>query len=190
MQPRLPNGSGVQFSVDTDIMLSYGRKRVTIEFDLLPAYDFSSNVDDQTRAVLERLRASWNLERDILRRGRDLFLPGKSPIIELIAIKAAELSNGDILNAFRKFLTLMEGMNRININFSNQDRYPFAVMKIVDAVNPYCNFADGLDTTHVNNFVTRASDTLKALDRVENSGYGFHDSNALKDFMDFFATAA
>ncbi|CAG7723431.1 unnamed protein product, partial [Allacma fusca] len=48
MQPRLPNGSGVQFSVDTDIMLPSGRKRVTIEFDLLPAYDFSSNVDDQT----------------------------------------------------------------------------------------------------------------------------------------------
>ncbi|CAG7838282.1 unnamed protein product [Allacma fusca] len=182
LMPPLQNGFGVQFSFETTIIgQSTDPKAVTIEFELLPAYDFSSNVDEQTQTVLKKLGLSTNLVMDnnmysgslsektvefvknqsdfvhnVIRlaklwdmklledvrrlRDGDSDISERSSIIELIAIHAAQRSEGDILESFRTFLYLMMDIRRVNINFSNQNCDQFLGMKIIDGVNPYRNY--------------------------------------------------
>ncbi|CAG7678306.1 unnamed protein product [Allacma fusca] len=222
-----PSEYSIQFSVDTIIMLPTGPKQVTIDFDLLPAYDFCSNVDQQTRMVLDKIRMSrdratdnykfsgslaektvefvnsktdfvrrfirltklWDTKLRVDRQKRDenWNISGRSSIIELIAIQAAEKSGDNILEAFRKFLELMMNLNMIKINFSKQDPDQYSTMTIIDTVNPYHNYADGLKASHVNGYVARASDSLRALQHAETSGVNY--DKAMKDFMAYFATA-
>ncbi|CAG7716622.1 unnamed protein product [Allacma fusca] len=220
---------GVQFSMETVIELPEpGRKKpVTISFDLLPAYDFHSNVDQQRFKVLEKINMSrdregdnykysgslsektveivnkksdfvhcvirlaklWDkkLKDDLEQRDGEWKISGRSSIIELIAIQTANESGGNILEALRKFLERMMNLNKIKINFSEQDYHRNSAMMIIDAVNPYHNYADGLTTTHVNDYAARASKSLRALANVEKSDFNY--DKALEDFMADFAKA-
>ncbi|CAG7727664.1 unnamed protein product [Allacma fusca] len=123
-----------------------------------------------THSVI-RLAKLWDskLKVELQESGNKFHFSGRSSVIELIAIHAANLQEkkANLLEAFRRFLNLIENIDDIQINFCNSTIYPKDLKPgIFDSINPYNNYADKIDPVSKQLLKERARSTLYSLTSV------------------------